>query len=224
MRVLGLDIGVTSIGWAIVEFDQDAINDIDKKSQNKIIDLGVRLFDGVAEDRSGKLLTQDWRNSKSSRQRYKRKRERLRLIESKFKEIGFLNLDYNKEKFFTKFHSVNRDMFILRSKALQDQLSPEQIFACIYYLAKHRGYRSGPVPQNSKSKSNNKDSVKTIDEIQKTKNLLGYDANSNNYEMTIAQFALQNISDGIYRNRDGNVVFMAQKEMIEYEAREILRY
>nr|WP_293651321.1 type II CRISPR RNA-guided endonuclease Cas9 [uncultured Campylobacter sp.] len=94
----------------------------------------------------------------------------------------------------------------------------------MYYLAKHRGYRSGPVPQSSKSKSNNKDSVKTINEIQKTKSLLGYDIDKNSYQKTIAQYVVQNINNSIYRNRDGKVVFMAQKEMIEYEAREILRY
>ncbi|MCR8689427.1 MULTISPECIES: type II CRISPR RNA-guided endonuclease Cas9 [unclassified Campylobacter] len=224
MRVLGLDIGATSIGWAIVEFDQDAKNEIDKKSNNKIIDLGIRLFDGVAEDRSGKLLAQNWRNSKSSRQRYKRKKERLKAIENEFKSIGFLDNSYNKEQFFAKFHFENKDIFILRAKALEEKLSPKQIFACIYYLAKHRGYRSGPVPQSSKSKSNNKDSVKTINEIQKTKSLLGYDIDKNSYQKTIAQYVVQNIHNSIYRNRDGQVVFMAQKEMIEYEAREILRY
>lgn len=224
MRVLGLDIGVTSIGWAIVEFDQDAKNEIDKENKNKIIDLGVRLFDGVAEDRSGNLLTQNWRNSKSSRQRYKRKKERLKAIENEFKSIGFLDNSYNKEQFFTKFHFENKDMFILRAKALEEKLSSKQIFACIYYLAKHRGYRSGPVPQSSKSKSSNKDSVKTINEIQNTKILLGYDIDKNSYQKTIAQYVVQNISDGVYRNRDGKVVFMAQKEMIEYEAREILKY
>lgn len=224
MRVLGLDIGITSIGWAIVEFDKDAKNEIDKEDKNKIIDLGVRLFDGVAEDRSGNLLTKDWRNSKSSRHRYKRKKERLKIIEKEFRSIGFLDNSYNKEQFFAKFHFENKDMFILRAKALEEKLSPKQIFACIYYLAKHRGYRSGPVPQSSKSKSNDKDSVKTINEIQKTKTLLGYDVNSNSYQRTIAQFVIENISDGVYRNRDGKVVFMAQKEMIEYEIGEILRY
>ena len=131
---------------------------------------------------------------------------------------------YNKEQFFAKFHFENKDIFILRAKALEEKLSPKQIFACIYYLAKHRGYRSGPVPQSSKSKSNNKDSVKTIDEIQKTKSLLGYDIDKNSYQKTIAQYVVQNINNSVYRNRDGQVVFMAQKEMIEYEAREILRY
>jgi CRISPR-associated endonuclease Csn1 len=148
MRVLGLDIGVTSIGWAIVEFDKDANNEIDKEDKNKIINLGVRLFDGVAEDRSGNLLTKDWRNSKSSRHRYKRKKERLKAIENEFKLIDFLDNSYNKEQFFAKFHFENKDMFILRAKALEEKLSPKQIFACIYYLAKHRGYRSGPVPQH----------------------------------------------------------------------------
>lgn len=94
MRVLGLDIGITSIGWAIVEFDKDAKNEIDKEDKNKIINLGVRLFDGVAEDRSGNLLTKDWRNSKSSRHRYKRKKERLKIIEKEFRSIGFLDNNY----------------------------------------------------------------------------------------------------------------------------------
>ena len=35
--ILGLDIGITSIGWAVIESDQDG-------APFKIADLGVRIF------------------------------------------------------------------------------------------------------------------------------------------------------------------------------------
>ena len=36
--ILGLDIGIASVGWAIVEID-------DKENPIRLIDLGVRVFE-----------------------------------------------------------------------------------------------------------------------------------------------------------------------------------
>ena len=45
-KILGLDLGTNSIGWAIRE--------VDNELENQIIDKGVMTFDkGVAEDKSG---------------------------------------------------------------------------------------------------------------------------------------------------------------------------
>lgn len=72
-KVLGLDLGTNSIGWAVVE----------RKANNEciLLDRGVHVFqDGVAHDKSGeKPAVQDRTAARSSRRHYFRRR--LRKIE-----------------------------------------------------------------------------------------------------------------------------------------------
>ena len=52
-RVLGLDFGTNSIGWAIVQHNDD--------SSYSLLDKGVNIFqDGVAHDRSGEKPMVIW--------------------------------------------------------------------------------------------------------------------------------------------------------------------
>ena len=60
--VLGLDIGITSIGWAVINLDK-----------KRIEDLGVRLFP-VAEGEKGKSINEKRRLDRGLRRRLKRKR------------------------------------------------------------------------------------------------------------------------------------------------------
>lgn len=208
MKILGLDIGSTSIGWAVVDTDNE------DKENNKIIKCGVRLFDSVAQDRLGKLISEDWATSKSSRNRFKRKKERLNNIIKKFKDIGFLDSDFDKEIFFKNFH---KNIYKLRSEAVLEKILKEEIFACIYYLAKHRGYRSGPVLKGGK-KDGTKDNIietkKKMEEIgEKTLGQLIYKTTNKDE---------QNPNYIRYRNRLEKVITMADKDMIENEAKVIL--
>ena len=64
---IGLDIGTSSVGWAVVETNNQKII----RKGNKAL-WGVRLFDeaSTAEDR---------RNKRSTRRRYDRRRERIKF-------------------------------------------------------------------------------------------------------------------------------------------------
>lgn len=80
-KILGLDLGTNSIGWAIRDLD---------KNENQIIDKGVLTFDkGVAEDKSGEHpMVQKRTESRGKRRNYQaekyRKWELLKtLIENK---------------------------------------------------------------------------------------------------------------------------------------------
>lgn len=89
---IGLDIGTTSVGWAVVD---DNFN-IMKKKNKKIPLWGVRLFDAAdpAEKR---------RMYRSTRRRYKRRRERIKLLQEIFKpEIDKVDPD-----FFNKLNTSN---------------------------------------------------------------------------------------------------------------------
>lgn len=71
-RILGLDLGTNSIGWAIVDHEDD---------NYKIIDKGVSIFqDGVAHDKSGEKPAVAQRTSARALRRIYRRR-RLRKIE-----------------------------------------------------------------------------------------------------------------------------------------------
>jgi hypothetical protein len=64
-RFLGLDLGTNSIGWAIVDTDQ-----------NKIVNCGVRIFSSqqINKNKFSKRITE--------------------LLELRFKVIGFLNQNF----------------------------------------------------------------------------------------------------------------------------------
>ena len=49
-RILGLDIGIASVGWAVVNYCQD------DSSQNNIIKSGVRLFTQAEHPKDGSSL------------------------------------------------------------------------------------------------------------------------------------------------------------------------
>ena len=89
---IGLDIGTTSVGWAVVD---DNFNIIKKK--NKKIPLwGVRLFDEAQ-------TAQTTRGFRSNKRRYKRRRERIKLLQEIFKpEIDKVDPD-----FFNKLNTSN---------------------------------------------------------------------------------------------------------------------
>ena len=72
-KVLGLDLGTNSIGWAIVQHNND--------SSYSLLDKGVNIFqDGVAHDKSGeKPMVSERTAARSSRRHYFRRR--LRKIE-----------------------------------------------------------------------------------------------------------------------------------------------
>lgn len=75
---IGLDIGTTSVGWAVVEADTQKIIRKGKGKDRKAL-WGVRLFEpaSTAEGRRG---------FRSTRRRYDRRRKRIKLLQQEFKE------------------------------------------------------------------------------------------------------------------------------------------
>ncbi|WP_181646813.1 type II CRISPR RNA-guided endonuclease Cas9 [Helicobacter sp. 16-1353] len=204
MRVLGLDVGVTSVGWAVVSVDND------DKSKNKIEKCGVRLFEGVAQDRHENLKCAIWASAKSSRNRFKARRKRLNEIKKVFEAIGFIDFSFDFEAFHKNLYQRGENIYTLRAKSLKEKIEKIEIFACIYHLAKHRGYRSGPVINVGKKEGSKVKILETREKLQ---------------GKTFAQFLVENNANATqptYRNRGEEARFMADKDMIECEVRAIL--
>ena len=128
---LGLDIGTSSAGWAVL--------DLDKK---RIHDLGVRIFERSEDPQNGDSLAKPRRDARSARRRLKRRRQRLNRLKQFFVDQNILTkkqvekvLDYKSD--FNKL-----DIYALRSKALTEESSPEELLKVLYQIAKRRGFKS----------------------------------------------------------------------------------
>lgn len=67
--VIGLDLGISSIGWAVVN-----------KDKKRIENLGVRLFPAGEKPKDGGSLNENRRLARGGRRRVSRRRVRMRKI------------------------------------------------------------------------------------------------------------------------------------------------
>lgn len=165
MRVLGFDIGVASIGWALVE---DSV----------LKNCGVRIFTKAENPKDGSSLALPRREARSSRRRLARRKARLnelkRLVAAEFglnledflanagelprayklskcevadydsynkrKAIRKHNNTQEKEKLAQELEKCDTNPYKLRFEALNRKLEPLELARVILHIAKHRGY------------------------------------------------------------------------------------
>ena len=71
---IGLDIGITSVGWAVMACDEENGEPL------RILGLGSRIFDAAEVQKTGGSLAAERRTARSMRRRLRRKGERLRRL------------------------------------------------------------------------------------------------------------------------------------------------
>ena len=149
--ILGLDIGVGSIGWGLVQIKEEEYCDeredgtIDKKyriSDGKIIDTGVRTFQ-IPQDRQKKSLALQRGTARRSRKTTRRKAQRLKQLINLAKEFNLINNNFNRDKILKPKKGdkeYNWDIWYIRKKALEEKLTDIELFRVLYHIAKHRGF------------------------------------------------------------------------------------
>lgn len=153
MKVLGFDIGVTSIGWAFVEGEE-------------LKDCGVRIFTKAENPKNGDSLAAPRREARSTRRRLARRKARLNAIKRLLcKEFGLnLNDYFANDGELPKAYETTKDTkspYELRSLALEKKLEPKELARVILHIAKHRGYGN----KHAKTGSD-KDSGKVLSAIK----------------------------------------------------------
>ena len=138
-KILGLDLGTNSIGWAVVNEAEKA------DEQSSIVKLGVRVnpltVDELTNFEKGKSITTNAdrtlkRSMRRNLQRYKLRRENLIEI---LKANGFIS-DHT-----ILSETDNRTTFEtyrLRAKAATDEISLEEFTRVLLMINKKRGYKS----------------------------------------------------------------------------------
>lgn len=133
---LGLDIGVASVGWGIIDEDYN------------IIDSGVRLFSENSADGNGTRRTM-----RSTRRRVRRLQHRLQRMDR------VLNGTLGVEKPLSA-----GNIYEIRCRGLQEKLTKEELFAAIIHLSKHRGTHFLTADDFTKSEGEEKSTEQILQE------------------------------------------------------------
>ncbi|PPK61428.1 CRISPR-associated endonuclease Csn1 [Malaciobacter marinus] len=173
-RILGLDIGISSLGWAVIDYDKN------NSLNNKIIKSGVRIFTIAENPKTGESLALPRRNARASRRTIKRKKQRIKGI----KNLLVKYLDFSKDEIFSPKNIFNekkqKDVWQLRDKSLKRELTNKEFARVLMQIAKRRGYKSNRKVEEKE----NSEGKKVLSSIEKNKKLL------NNY-LTIGQAIYQ---------------------------------
>lgn len=129
---IGLDIGIASVGWAVLENDE---NDEPKR----IVDLGVRIFDVAEIPKTGASLAEPRREARTTRRRLRRRRHRLERIRYLLEQQGIIT-EAELRKYYERKNLPS--VYELRVDALERKLKREELAQILIHIAKHRGFKS----------------------------------------------------------------------------------
>ena len=128
---LGLDIGTSSVGWAVIDLEKERIHD-----------LGVRIFERPEDPQNGDSLAKPRRDARSARHRLKRRRQRLNYLKRFFVNEKILTQAQIAEILDPKSTYNKLNVYTLRYKSLNYELTAEELFKALYQISKRRGFKS----------------------------------------------------------------------------------
>lgn len=138
---LGLDIGIGSVGWAVLRNQPNGEPD-------RIQDLGVRIFDKAEQPKTGASLAAPRRDARSARRRLRRHRHRLERIRYLMEQHDIMSVS-DIQAMYTA-GGFKKSPYQLRAEALDRPLSKEETVRVLIHLAQRRGYKSNSMAEAAK--------------------------------------------------------------------------
>lgn len=140
-RILGLDLGTSSVGWAVVDQAEK------ESEESRIIKMGVRIVPLSSEsnekdnfEKGKSITTTADRNIKHGMrinlQRYKQRRAHLINL---LKKEGFIT---DESKLYEDGNHTTFETYRLRAKAAVEEITLEQLARVLLMINKKRGYKS----------------------------------------------------------------------------------
>ena len=147
IRTLGIDIGIASIGWALIE-DRGEIADspaANPKHDIQIIDSGVRIFTRAENPKDKSSLALPRRLARSARKSTRRKRNRILQVKKYLAHALNLELEAllgESDRLSPIFQTSKAFVspWQLRVDALDRRLEDSELARVILHIAKRRGY------------------------------------------------------------------------------------
>jgi len=128
VRILGLDGGIASIGWAVLDMNANA---------GTILGAGTRMFDAPETDKQRTPTNALRRQHRGQRRVIRRRRQRMTAVRQLFVTHGLLT-DSGREA----LAAPGLDPWALRVAGLDRALSSSELSVALGHIARHRGFRS----------------------------------------------------------------------------------
>lgn len=198
---LGLDIGITSVGWAVINIDKQRIED-----------LGVRIFNAAENPKDGSSLALPRRLARGRRRLLRRKAYRVERVRNLIIKENILTRD----ELNNLFSNNDTNVWIARVEGLDRLLTNEEFSKVLINLSKRRGFKSNrKLDKTEKESGEILTSIKVNEEKMKE---LGY--------RTIGEYIYKEAKsdEDIYtplRNKFGKYKNCVSRDMIREEIHKI---
>lgn len=127
---LALDLGTTSLGWAMIRLDAES-------NPCAIIKAGVRIFSDGRNPKDGSSLAVTRRAARAMRRRRDRLLKRKARMEKTLIDHGFFPANDAERKAL-----VTLNPYALRAKGLDEALTPAEFARALFHINQRRGFKS----------------------------------------------------------------------------------
>lgn len=204
---IGLDIGITSVGWSVIKNDENG-------EPQRIIDLGSRIFDLAENSKDGSPFSKERRDARGGRRRLRRKKHRIertkRLLE-RYNLISKKEIDEMYENYRFPFN-----VYELKVQGLDEKLTSKEIARVLISFVKKRGYKSNSKSEESKT---DKETGKLLTATKENEILMkekGYRTVSEMY-LKDDKFKLKNKNGEYILDKNSNPIIKIKNSIGDYK-------
>lgn len=218
--ILGLDIGISSVGWGLLELDEGG-------NPYKIIDVGSRIFAPGEVEKTGDSRAKERREKRGARRVTRRRQFRLDCVRNLLYNYGYLKGEVSSDVVSIKnqelsiafdnminayYQKNTNNPYMLKVKGLDWPLTNEELSIILVHYAKKRGYKS------NREEGSDKDSGKVLSAIKENEKIL-----ADNHYRTISEMYLndEKFADKI-KNSPGNYKVSVTNDMYLDEINKVL--
>lgn len=196
---IGLDIGISSVGWAVINLDKDRIED-----------LSSRVFDVAENPKNGSSLAAPRREARSARRRLRRRRYRVSRVRSFMINKGLLS-EVQEDQLY-QWQDGDLDIWLLRVNGVERKLEDREFARILIHYAKNRGFKS-----NRKSEANENEGGVLLKAVKENAAIM----EGNDYRTVAEMLVLDDKFNGRKRNKGGDYSHVLARSEIEKEIRDV---
>ena len=203
---IGLDLGIGSVGWAVVSVEE-------AEHPAQLEDFGVRIFDSGEHPKKSQTLCSIRRQGRGVRRLERRRSNRKKLLKNHFQNIGLIGSTFNDDFAACK----DADVYALKSRGLDEKLTAAELYKCLAHTCNHRGYKDFYEPDPNDAEAGKLESAANAFE----------NAFRDSGKRTVSEYLLAEKSENgfvKFRNRAGgsDVHTLIRRDLLRAEAAAIL--
>ncbi|MFZ3482148.1 type II CRISPR RNA-guided endonuclease Cas9 [Sphingomonas sp. 3-13AW] len=201
--VFGIDLGIASCGWAVLRHPTSEV------ANGEIVAAGSWMFDVPETSKERTPTNQLRRGNRLLRRVIRRRAQRMSEIRRLFHDSGLLQSQAP-----DALKGAGLDPWHLRSRGLDNELSPAELAVALGHIAKRRGFRSA---KKGKEANTAGDDQKMLKALEATRERLG------RYRTVGEMYDREPDFSSRKRNRDGVYDRTQSRDDLKHEVRELFR-